>query len=270
MQIVTQFGDLIYMKQTILSVKQSELLENLIVKYGQIATFGQIFKEAESSWDYKQTKNLVTKLVKNGWLVRIKRGLYAISDLSSRGFLSLSPYVVANLLVPDSYVSFETTLQHHGMFDQLTDKTVSVSLKMYKAVKLGGTEYSFVKTKPEYYLGWQDIQVGSHTARVATPEKALIDMINFHKSHYSIDLVIEKLFEHKTELDLSRLPDYLTGFPVTTIKIFGLIFDLLGINSEKLSGMVKSNGTQWMLPGDTKFNAKWRLYYRAYFDKYKS
>ncbi len=259
-----------HMKQTILSAKQGELLENLIVKYGQIVTSGQIFKEAEGFWDYKQAKNLVTKLVKNGWLIRIKRGLYAVSDLSTRGFLSLSPYVVANLLVPDSYVSFESALQHYGMFDQLTDKTVSVSLKRYKAVKLAGTEYSFVKTKPEYYLGWQDIQVGSLTARVAAPEKALIDMVNFHKSQYSIDLVIEKLLEHKTELDLSRLTDYINGFPVTTIKIFGLIFDLLGINSEKLSGLVKSSGTHWMLPGDTKFNAKWRLYYRADLDKYQT
>jgi len=259
-----------YMKQTILSAKQSELLENLIVKYGQIVTSGQIFKEAEGSWDYKQAKNLATKLVKNGWLIRIKRGLYVISDLSSRGFLTLSPYLVANLLVPDSYVSFESALQQYGMFDQLTEKTVSVSLKSYKMVKLAGIEYSFVKTKPDYYLGWQDVQVGSQTARVATPEKALVDMVNFHKNQYSIDLVIEKLLEHKADLDMSRLADYLSGFPITTIKVFGLVFDLLGINSEKLAGLVKPGGTHWMLPGDTKFNAKWRLYYRAYFDKYQA
>ena len=258
-----------YMKQTILSAKQSELLENLIVKYGKIVTSGQIFKEAQGSWDYKQAKNLVTKLVNNGWLIRIKRGLYAISDLSSRGFLSLSPYVVANLLVPDSYVSFEAALQHYIMFNQLTRKTVSISLKMYKSVKLAGMEYSFVKTKPDYYFGWQDIQVDSQTARVATPEKALVDMVNFHKSQYSIDLVIDKLLNYKTDLDLNRLSDYVSKFPITTIKIFGVIFDLLGIDSGKLYKLVKPVGTHWMLPGDGKFNAKWRLYYREYFDKYQ-
>ena len=52
------------MKQTILSTKQSELLENLIVKYSQIVTFDQIFNEAKDNWDYKQAKNLITKLVK--------------------------------------------------------------------------------------------------------------------------------------------------------------------------------------------------------------
>ena len=259
------------MKQTILSVKQSELLENLIVKHGQIVTSGQILSQAEGFWDYKQAKNLITKLVKNGWLMRIKRGLYAISDLSTRGFLTLSPYVVANLLVPDSYVSFESALQQYGMFDQLTDKTISVSLKMYKAVKLNSTEYSFVKTKPEYYFGWQEVNVDNKTVRVATPEKALIDMVNFHKSQYAIDLVIEKLLEHKNDLDMDRLNDYLRRFSLTTVKIFGLIFDLIGINSDKLYGLAKAkHGTHWMLTGDSKFNAKWRLYYRADFDKYQS
>ena len=259
------------MKQTILSVKQSELLENLIVKHGQIVTSGQILSQAEGNWDYKQAKNLITKLVKNGWLMRIKRGLYAISDLSTRGFLTLSPYVVANLLVPDSYVSFESALQQYGMFDQLTDKTISVSLKMYKAVKLNYTEYSFVKTKPEYFFGWQEVNVDNNNVRVATPEKALIDMVNFHNSQYAIDLVIEKLQEHKNDLDIDRLKDYLSRFSLTTVKIFGLIFDLIGINSDKLYKLVKTkHGTHWMLPGDSKFNAKWRLYYQAYFDQYQS
>lgn len=259
------------MKQTILSVKESELLENLIVKHGQIVTAGQILGQAETSWDYKQAKNLITKLVKNGWLLRIKRGLYAISDLSSRGTLSLSPYMVANLLVSESYVSFESALQQYGMFDQLTGKTISVSLIQYKSVQLSGMEYSFVKTKPEYHFGWQEVQIGSRTARIATPEKALIDMVNFHKSQYAIDLVIEKLQEYKNDLDMARMIDYLSRFSLTTEKIFGLIFDFIGINSDKLYGLTKTkHGTHWMLSGNTKFNAKWRLYYDAYFDKYQS
>lgn len=258
------------MKQTILTAKQSDFLENLITRYGQIVTADQIYKGAEGYWDYKQTKNLATLLVKNGWLIRIKRGLYAISDLSSRGFLSLSPYVAANLLNHESYVSFESALQHYGMFDQLVGKTISISLIQYKSVKLAGMEYSFVKTKSGYYFGWQNVPIDSQAARIATPEKALIDIVNFHKSQYSIDLVIEKLLDHKSDLDFTRMIDYLTKFPITTIKTFGLIFDLLGLESEELYRKVKRVGTNWMLSEDTKFNSKWRLYYNPYFDKYKT
>jgi predicted transcriptional regulator of viral defense system len=259
------------MKTTILSAKQSELLENLIVNHGQIVTTGQILHQAEGFWDNKQAKNQVTKLVKNGWLIRIKRGLYAISDLSTRGFLTLSPYVIANLLVPDSYVSFESALQQYGMFDQLTDKTISVALKTSKAVKINFTEYRFVKTKPDYFFGWQEIIIDNRSARVASPEKALIDMVNYHKSQYAIDLVIEKLLEHQKDLNLEAINEYLGKFSLTTVKVFGLIFDLIGINSDRLFEIVKiKRGTHWMISGDTKFNAKWRLYYQDYFDKYHS
>ena len=90
------------MKNTILAAKDGELLEKLIAKYGKVVTVNQIEAEASHIWDYQQTHNRIQKLMKNGWLIRIKRGLYVISELSSRGFLSVSPYVIANLLVEES------------------------------------------------------------------------------------------------------------------------------------------------------------------------
>ncbi|MFA6917780.1 MAG: type IV toxin-antitoxin system AbiEi family antitoxin [Candidatus Gracilibacteria bacterium] len=259
------------MSQTILSIKQSELLENLIVKYGQVVTSDDIFNETQSYMAHQQAKNLITKLTKNGWLVRIKKGLYAISDLSNRGFLSLSPYLVANLLSSHSYVSFESALQYYGMFDQLINKTISVSTKKYKTTKLGNVEYSFIKTKADYYFGWQEVVVDNKTIRIATAEKALIDIINFHKSKYAVDLVIEKLREHKKDLDFVKFNKYLSKFSTTTVKIFGFLFDLIGIDSSSAYDLIKTKGKQgtcWMLTGDKTFNAKWRIYYDKYFDKY--
>src|SRR3989344_6052917 len=258
------------MKQTILTTKQNTLLEDLIVKYGQIVTSEQIYVQGKDLWDQQVAKNVITKLARNGWLIRMKRGLYAISDLSNRGFLSLSPSLVANLLVKNSYVSFESALAYHGMFDQLTNKTISISLVQYKTVQLQSIEYSFVKVLDKWYFGWQDVSIDNKTVRMATAEKALIDMIQFHKSKYTVDLVVEKLSLYKGSLDLQKLTEYLDKMSLTTIKIFGFLFDLLGIDSGNLYSQVKLKGTHWMLSGDTKFNAKWRLYYDAYFDKYRS
>lgn len=261
------------MNYTILSQKQSELLERLIVNKGQIVTSQDIFAEAKDNWDYQQTKNLITKLVKNGWLIRIKNGLYAISDLSSRGFLSLSFYVVAGLLVKDSYVSFESALQHYGMFDQLTNKIISVSLKKFKTILLNNTEYSFIQTKEKLFFGWQKAVIDNKTVRVATAEKALIDIINFRKNKYAVDLVIEKLKEHKNDFNFGRIAEYLKEFSKATIKTFGFIFDLLKIDSTNIYNLVENSikvehSTHKMLAGDKKFNAKWRLYYDEYLDKY--
>lgn len=257
------------MNKTILSTKQSELLEKLILVHGSIVTSEQIIEAAQGSWDYKQAKNLITKLTKDGWLVRIKRGLYAISELTGRGFLSLSPYLVANLLVKDSYVSFASALQYHNMFDQLLTQTTSVSLKMYKTVKISNTEYGFVKTKESLFFGFENVQVENKVVRIATAEKALIDMINFHKTKLMIDVVIEKIINHKHDLNFDRLNEYLSEFSTATIKTFGLIFDFLAIDSTKLYDLVKAkHSTHKMLKGDKKFNAKWRLYYDEYFDQY--
>ncbi|PIY80714.1 MAG: hypothetical protein COY80_01500 [Candidatus Pacebacteria bacterium CG_4_10_14_0_8_um_filter_42_14] len=258
------------MKQTILSAKQSELLERLIIKYQRIVTSEQIYEVASVDWTQIQAKKQIASLVENGWLIRVKRGLFVISDLSNRGFLSLSPLVVAGLLNRDSYVSFETALSYHGMFDQLADKIISISKKRYKTTKVGNNEYVFVKTSEQFSFGWEEFSVDEELVRVATAEKALIDMVQFHKNKYSIDLVIEKIQEFQEMLDMEEFNNYLSKMSTTTIKIFGLIFDLLDIDSSHLQKkIINLKGTNWMIPGDRKFNAKWRLYYDEYFDKYK-
>jgi len=259
------------MKQTVLSNKQSELLEKLIVAHGYIVTSENIHDQAKSLWSQTQVKNIISKLTADGWLIRLKRGLYTISDLSNRGFLSLSPYVVANLLVAESYVSFESALSYYGMFDQLTDKVISISQTRYKTVQLNATEYSFVNIQEKWFFGWQEVVIDAQTVRIATIEKALIDMTQFHKSKYSVDMVIEKLRSHKDDINIEKLDDHLSRMSTSTIKIFGVLYDLLGINSSRLYMLIKSKrGTDSMFAGDKKFNAKWRLYYDEYFDKYQS
>lgn len=258
------------MKQTILSIQQSTLLEELILKYGRIVTSEQIYAQSKGVWNRNVAKNVITRLTRDGWLIRVKRGLYAISDLSNRGFLSLSPYVVANLLVKDSYVSFESALSYHGMFDQLTSKITSVSEVQYKSVQLQSMEYSFVKVLDKWFFGWQEVSIDNKTVHMATAEKALIDMIQFHKSKYTIDVVVEKLTHYQDSLDLHRMTEYLGKMSLTTAKTIGFLFDLLGIDSSNLYALVRVKGTHAMLAGDTKFNAKWRLYYDSYFDKYQT
>lgn len=259
------------MKQTILTTKQSELLESLIAAYGHIVTSEQIYEKASGSWTQKQAKNVITKLTTNGWLIRLKRGLYAISDLSNRGFLSLSPYVVANLLVENSYVSFESALNYHGLFDQLTNKVISITTVDFRStITLNSTEYSYVKVQDKWYFGWEVVNIDNKEVRIATAEKALIDMIQFHKSKYSVDLLIEKLRDNRDNLKFYRLQEYLGKMSATTIKTFGFVFDLLDIDSSALQKLLKNKqGTDWMLADDKKFNAKWRLYYDEYFDKYQ-
>lgn len=258
------------MKNTTLAVKDGELLEALIAKYGKVATVKQIETESKDTWDYQQTHNRIQKLVKNGWLVRIKRGLYAVNDLSGRGFISISPYVIARLLVENSYVSFEAALNYYGMFDQFVKQITSVSLKQYKTTDLESIQYRFIKTQENFFVGWKQVEIENMTARIASAEKSLVDLIHFRTGKYVVDLVIEKLQTYKEDLNVEVLIHYASLASQKTVKIFGLIFDLLGWDShELLQFVINSRSTHWISPDDKIFNAKWRLYYNEHFNKYK-
>ena len=85
-------------KGTILSQKESELLENLIAKVGLFVTFEQVVEELSCLMSRQEIRNLVSKLVKNGWLVRIKKGTYYITTLESRGTFNVSNFHIATCL----------------------------------------------------------------------------------------------------------------------------------------------------------------------------
>ena len=257
------------MKKTTLATKDGELLESLIVKHGKVVTANQIKEVASSTWDYQQTHNRIQQLVKNGWLIRVKRGLYVISELSSRGFLSVSPYVISNLLVEDSFVSFEAALAYRGMFDQFVGQFTSLSLKQYKLTDLDSIQYRFIKAQEKMFVGWESVTIDNFSAKIAFAEKALVDMVYFRKGKYIVDLVIEKLLNYSDELDKKKVIHYAGLASKKTVKVFGLVFDFLGWDSELLSlALSNTRSTHHMSSGDDQFNAKWRLYYDEYFDKY--
>jgi len=258
------------MKKTTLATKDSDLLEQLIIKHGKVVTASQIEAVSKHTWDYQQTHNRLQKLLENGWLIRIKRGLYVIADLSSRGFLSVSPYVIANLLVEESYVSFEAALAYRGLFDQFTGKFTSVSLKQYKPTELDSIQYLFIKTQEKMYAGWEKVEIENMSAKIAFAEKALVDMIHFLKGKYIIDLVIEKIQNYQKDIDINKLYQYTRLASQKTIKTFGLVFDFLGLNSEPLfQSLGNIRSTHRMSLDDKTFNSKWRLYYDNYFEKYR-
>lgn len=249
-------------KRTILSEKESKLLENLIANYGSIVTFKQIYAQLEGKISEQTTRNLVNKLVKNGWLVTIKAGIYAIASIDSRNFISLSTYKIAQILEEESYVSLEAALQFHGMFDQLVNTVTSVSLKKRQAKTLQGISYKFIKTKNEFFYGWEENRVENYSVKIATAEKAIFDFLTFKRSAYSVDLVMEKLRDFRNEFNFERLNKYSESQTITVKRVLGFLFDQLDIDSTHLCDMVKYKKSSSLMTANSKnFNAKWRLYF---------
>ncbi len=131
--------------------------------------------------------------------------------------------------------------------------------------------YQFIKTKATYFYGWEVIWFGNLEAKIATPEKAPIDLVQFHRNTYTVDLVIEILAKYEESVDIQRLAGYLESSPVTVQRIFGFIFELVGLRSqaEVLEALVGERASRSKVTSESAlFNARWRLYYDDYFWKH--
>jgi predicted transcriptional regulator of viral defense system len=257
------------MKRALLNEQEGKLLENIVVRFGMTVSFKQVFELLKNEYSREYSRKIVSRLTQRGWLVRLKNGFYSVSDIFNRGNVATSQYVIANTIGSESYVSFGLALQFYNMYDQLLNTITSVSLKQCTGRQISGFDYKFISTQKKYYFGWQTVNLGSSNARIAFAEKALIDMVQFSRTTVSVDLVIEKIQNHKEQINFARLESYLKKSSKTTEKIFGFIFDLLKIDSTKLYKDSKQNTSTVFIDNESKiYNAKWNLYYNEIFNKY--
>ena len=254
----------INMKLAVLNQTQLTFLEEALVRYGTVVTFEEIAPFVPAA-DATGKRQFISRLTRTGWLVRIKNGVYQISDLSSLGTLTLSRYAVARILVPESYVSFEGALQFHGLHDQMMRTLTSVSLRQHASVEVGGLTYRYVKTKQEFFVGFEEQDFDGQKAQIATIEKALVDLIQLHRTAYTSDLVAEVLADSRHLLDYGRLNQYLELANLTTQRIFGLLFETLGIDYDDrlLQRAQRALASAHLTPDSKTHNSKWRLYYDA-------
>jgi hypothetical protein len=140
----------------------------------------------------------ITRLLKTGEIVRVKKGLYVPGKEYEKSY---SSFVLANLIFGPSYVSYASALSYYGLIPEAPNAVWSVTPARKKQFKtpLGNFEYFFQNTKL-YSAGMARVQIdGEKFALMATPEKALFDFVKFRLSGCKksatplIDLLIEDL-----------------------------------------------------------------------------
>ena len=240
-------------------MKDIVVLERILVDHGRIVDHKTV-----SSYfaGLSNINNKISNLIEKGWLVNLKKGVYYISKMGSLGYAATSNYILANAIGEKSFISFEAALKYHGMFDQGLKRYRSISLKQYLSKELEEIEYSYIMVKEDNYFGSNEESVEGGMVRIASKERALLDLVEYQRTLHSVIIVIEKLQDFKDDLDIDILVNYLNNYSQVTIKTFGLIFDALHIDSSRIESLVRSNtSTSKLLETSDKFNRKWRLYF---------
>jgi len=191
-------------------------------------------------------------LTKSGWLVRLRKGLYALSA-AVPGVTGAHEYEVAMALVDPAAISHWSAMHHHGLTDQVPRKvfvltTTDASVPRVRAAKakqrpegylVGDTVYQFVQVKPERFFGMEKVWVGETRVTITDPERTLLDGLS--KPRYCGDFAeVLHAFEARADrLDLERIIDYALKLDAATAKRLGWVLEHQGIEFARLDPLLR-------------------------------
>lgn len=133
-------------------------------------------------------------------IIQLRRGLYALPNKNPH------PFVVANHLVPGSYVSLHMALAYYHLIPEHVAVVTSVTTQRPGKFenRFGRFSYRHISTSLFFGIEYR-LLVDDEYAFVAMPEKALLDLIHFHPQGDSIAYIDSLRLQNPEILDLARL-----------------------------------------------------------------
>ena len=142
--------------------------------YGSIPLTYDFLKEQYK--DYRSPKDKISRLVKEGTLIRLKKGLFLPSSDKEGGISSLG--AAANLLLGPSYMSFQTALSYYGMIPEQVFAIRSMTTKRSVSIQTPVGRFDYRTVRKDYFsIGVRSVVHDSASFLIASPEKAICDMI---------------------------------------------------------------------------------------------
>jgi predicted transcriptional regulator of viral defense system len=134
--------------------------------------------------DPKEIRIQLSRWVKSGKIQQLRRGVYTIAPPYQK--FQPHPFLIANHLQKASYVSLQSALSFHGLIPELVNITSSVSTGRPERLETALGVYEFRHIKTELFFGYHMTDLGRQSAFVATPEKALLDLLYLQPGSYSV------------------------------------------------------------------------------------
>ncbi|MGV8025569.1 MAG: hypothetical protein AB2L18_03320 [Anaerolineaceae bacterium] len=145
----------------------------------------------------------LTRWVNSGRIYQLRRGLYSIAPPYQKK--KPHPFLIANHLQQASYVSLQSALAFYGLIPEIVITTVSVTTGRPDRLETPLGTYEFRHIKMNLLFGYQMTDLGGQSALIATPEKALLDLIYLQPGGESLNYLQELRLQNADLLDLDLL-----------------------------------------------------------------
>jgi len=146
----------------------------------------------------------LSRWVNAGRLYQLRRGLYALAPPFQK--VRPHPFLVANRLVPGSYVSLQSALGHYSLIPELVPVTTSVTVGRPGRWDTPFGTFDFRHVRSNLLTGYRrtSLEEGQE-AFLATPEKSLLDLIYLTTDSDSPEYLSELRLQNLEVLDPEEL-----------------------------------------------------------------
>ena len=146
---------------------------------------------------------------KAGYIVPLRQGWYAFAD-----YMEVPDYAryFASKIYSPSYISLHTALSFYGLIPEAVVEITSVSTRKTAHFLNSFAAYSYQTINPRLFWGYEPKQISDgKTFMLASPEKAIIDLLYLYPQYSSIEEMRELRLDEdfmREELNIERLLTY--------------------------------------------------------------
>lgn len=149
-------------------------MNSVLAKYGNMPVSAAAL--ALEFPNIRKPRQKLGLLERDGDIIRLKRGLYVCPKKVTGKPLSLE--LIANHLLTPSYVSMSTALRYYGLIPEAVYITQSMTTKEPRQYETPVGRFVFTRIKREVFnIGVRNVEENGYSFLIATPEKALCDLI---------------------------------------------------------------------------------------------
>lgn len=132
--------------------------------------------------DIKRSRRFLAYLAEKGWLVRIRRGLYATVPLDAtepRAWRE-DPWVVASKVFPLFYIGGWTACEHWGLTEQVFRDTVVISGRpsRHRETEIHGFRFRIKVVAKEKIFGTEAVWRGRTRVPVSNLSRTVVDILD--------------------------------------------------------------------------------------------
>jgi predicted transcriptional regulator of viral defense system len=184
-------------------------------------------------------KRTMYSLMRKKWVLKLKRGMYAIVplDIGVKGADSFAVhnFVIGSKLVEPYYIGYWSALNYYGFSDQIPSTTFIATTKARKSVDALQTTYLFVQISKEKFLGTSEIEIEGAKIRISDKYKTIADCLDHPEHAGGIDEIARSIFFSKDEIDFRKVKSYAMKMRnLTILKRLGYILEVSGLLDQYL------------------------------------